>query len=465
MVLALLLLGAAEPVPLARSTTPKRSTRQVEPPVTRMGSDRSVLPERYPEGDWLPIELPLMSMQVVVTAHVEGRAAKAILDTGASTTVMSRPLAESLGLLSADREQGTSVRVYDAHGDVVDGVRVVVDTLVLGHRVFPDARVAVLGDHPSLFLIGADLLEQVDLFLAGEEGLVGLFNAGQAPVPTGSREVTLVQGRHQLRVVGAAPNVDDELVDLELILDTGASQTAVPTHTGVTRRLPADIRYRQITSALGGDLENRGRFLLDPLQLGPQKVGVPRVLANPSVMEGGRGNGLLGNDVLMRQHAVISFSRGKLWLGPIDERPASRSRGPENRRCLDRRGQAASCISVAVVKERPTVRSIRESLEDRCLRVDVHKNLAGRTLELILTASANDGAPLFAGGALRVYATVGDDGFTGCFALWRALASLGLDEKTRLSLRWVRSEGMTWPCDPMRTECISFTGPLAVGIE
>jgi hypothetical protein len=87
--------------------------------------------------------------------------------------------------------------------------------------------------------------------------------------------------------------------------------------------------------------------------------------------------------------------------------------------------------------------------------------------ELVVTARDSEGQEIFNGGALRAFFTVGragpahNAGLHGCLLLRKQLARLGLDEHATLSLRWVRTEGIHWPCHPARTQCLAFTGPLA----
>ncbi len=436
-----------------------KGQKVAEPPSTFHGSDRSSLPERYPDADWVPLEGSLMSLQLTATVLVNAHPARAVIDTGASATVMSRPMAEKLGVL--DHEITRRTQVMDAHGEIMEGVKVRVPGITLGARVFPDVEIAVLGDHPTLFLIGADLLQQVDLYLAAEEGLLGVFKAGHAPIPKGAREVSLNRHRRQLRVEARAPSRRGDDVVVDLIVDTGASQTAVPARIGINGGLPADIRFRQTTVALGGEREHRGRFLLNPIKLGPERVGVEHVVANPSVMEKGNGVGLLGNDVLLRQHTVISFGRGKLWLLPPTPRAAFRTRGPAQRRCLGPGRAPTRCIDVSMVARPPDIGGRAHVLPDRCLQVRVHPVYAGRTLELIVRAYDKQGTDLLAGGVIRAYATAGDRGFSGCFGLQHRLAHLGLNASVELSLRSVRTEDIHWPCDPLDTECLALTGPFA----
>src|SRR5690606_38090622 len=157
-----------------------------------------------------------------------------------------------------------------------------------------------------------------------------------------------------------------------------------------------------------------------------EQLAVPRVLDNPSVMDRGRGLGLLGNDVFMRHHTVISFGRGKMWLAPVPPRPAFRTRGPGNTTCVDGKGERTRYAHVAVAQRTPDRSTLKGALPDRCLEVAVHPAFAGRTVEMIITAHDEGGTPLFAGGALRVYATVGEKGYRGCFGLWPSIARLGL---------------------------------------
>jgi hypothetical protein len=92
------------------------------------------------------------------------------------------------------------------------------------------------------------------------------------------------------------------------------------------------------------------------------------------------------------------------------------------------------------------------------LKIDVDKAFSGKTIELAITGASNE---VMNGGAIRAFMTANDAGAHACFHLWRQLDHLGITTSTPLSLRWVRTEGVQWPCDPMKTRCITFTGPLA----
>lgn len=429
-----------------------------EPRVSANGSDLSDLPQLYPDGDWLPIEAPLLSMAVVTPVEVNGERTVATLDTGAMGTTMSTPVAEALGVFENGR-RGRRVTATDAHGQQLVGEKILLGEVGIGRHRWTDVEVTVLGDQPDLFLVGADLLRDLDLLLAADEGLVGIFSAGRGPAESADRVIHLQVSDRQLIAIGGASSVAGAEVSFPLIVDTGAWNTSVPLLTGINGGLAADTSFESVTVAVGGEQTNRGRFVLDPLRFGGVAVG--RVLAIGSTMRGGAGEaaaglGLLGNDVLMRSHALISFTRGEIRLRPTAVRTAQRWRGPGGARCTGE-GRAAPCLSAALVAK--TDESYEASdLPGVCLRVDVDPVFAGKTLELAITGQSPD---LMNGGAIRAFLTANEEGAHACFHVWRQLENLGVTIDTPLALRWVRTEGVRWPCDPMKTRCVTFTGPLA----
>jgi predicted aspartyl protease len=425
------------------------------PGTSPLGSDLSALPRLYPDGEWLSIEAPLLSMELLVRVVVNGRAMTATLDTGAQATTLSEPVAEALGILSPDGPRGSPVHAIDAHGDLVRGERLVIGELALGRRAWRDVDVTVIGRTPGLFLIGADLLQHVDLFIAADEGLVGIFAAGTAPQEPGDRVVALQRGDRQLTVAGAA---DGRVrARFPMLVDTGAWNSSVPATTGINAGLPADLAYSAVTVGVAGEQENRGRFVLSPLLLGELEQPVGRVLAIASTIARGGGLGLLGNDVFFRFHTIVSFRDAALRFRALPPRGDSRPRGPGGATC----GAIGQTPCVRVQLSSTNTPPAPDDLPGICLQVDVDGAYAGSTVELAITALHPEHVSLFNGGAIRAFMSVDRDGAHHCFTLWQPLERLGLRSDTPLSLRWVRTEGVRWPCDPMKTRCITFTGPLA----
>jgi hypothetical protein len=431
-----------------------------EPRVSAHGSDVSELPALFPDGDWLPIEAPLLSMAVVVKVRINGETATATLDTGAMGTTMSRPVAERLGIIDDDSSRGhkgRAIRAIDAHGNVIMGEKIDLGEVAIGHHRWLDVEVTVLGDQPELCLIGAELLQERELFLAADEGIVGVFAAGHGPIAPTDRVVSLRRGERQLLVGATAKGTHADPVQFSLIVDTGAWNTSVPLLVGINGGLPADVGYESTTVAVGGEQTNRGRFVMDPMMLGPDRVVVGKVLAIGSTLDTEGGLGLLGNDVMMRQHTLLSFARSEMRFKAAPQRPPYRTRGPGGIPCSDGDAKPASCVSVAVI-DKADDRYDAADLPGVCMQIDIDEEYAGRTVELAITGASNE---LMNGGAIRAFLTANDNGAHACFHLWRQLERIGLSPSTPLSLRWVRTEGVQWPCDPMKTRCITFTGPLA----
>jgi hypothetical protein len=200
--------------------------------------------------------------------------------------------------------------------------------------------------------------------------------------------------------------------------------------------------------------------VLDPLVLGDASVtSVGRVYAVPSSLDTGAPLGLLGNDVFMRALTTISYRTSQLRFRALPVRPSVRTRGPDGRTCTGRDGQRVPCIAVALTST--TDKVAPEDLPGVCLQIDVDPSYQGKTLELAITAENDTERALFNGGAIRAFLTVGKSGVHTCFHVWKQFENLGVTTSTALSLRWVRTEGITWPCDPLATKCLSFTGPLA----
>ncbi|MBM4279495.1 MAG: hypothetical protein FJ137_01605 [Deltaproteobacteria bacterium] len=452
-----LLSSSPGPVAAADAASPPALPDVAGAPVatSALGSDQSALPRLYPDGDWLPIEAPLLSMELLVRVVVNGRAMTATLDTGAQATTLSEPVAEALGIRSPDEPRGRPAQAIDAHGDLVRGERIVIGELAVGQRTWRDVDVTVIGRTPSLFLIGADLLQHVDLFIAADEGLVGIFAAGTAPHERGDRVVALQRGDRQLTVAGAA---DGRVrARFPMLVDTGAWNSSVPATTGISAGLPADLGYSAVTVGVAGEQENRGRFVLAPLRLGEFEQPVGRVLAIASTIAHGGGLGLLGNDVFFRFHTIVSFRDATLRFRALPSRGDARLRGPGGASC-GALGQTP-CVRVQLLSTNSP--PAPDDLPGTCLQVDIDGAYVGSTVELAITAEHPEHVSLFNGGAIRAFMSVDRDGAHHCFTLWQPLERLGLRPDTPLSLRWVRTEGVRWPCDPMKTRCITFTGPLA----
>jgi predicted aspartyl protease len=440
------LLASLAFLALASSSSGQSVDERVLPATTPLGSDSAASPARYPNADWLPLEGPLLSGQLVVTVEIDGKSVRAILDTGSMVSVISEPFMRELELVV----EKTGSSVQDAHGEKVEGRRTSARLLQIGRRVFNDVSMLVFGEQPFRLLLGADVLHRLDLVVAADEGLLGVFDAGAAPVDDSAMIVPLTPMRTLFTVTGRA-NGRRGTATFPLLIDTGASLTAVPARSGMAAGLPADLSFSSMTVSMGGHQEMRGRFVLDPLVLEPTGVVIPRVFAHAGVIDGGGSFGLLGNDVLFRFRTTISFARQMLLFVPLARRPAHRPRGPDGVTCDD------ACVTVALRRQVPDGAAVENTRSDRCLSARVSRAFAGRTVEMAILGFTTDGTQL--PGGIRVLTTVGPAGIDECLALPLGMAKTWPDDAA-LSIQHLRTEAVRWSCDPLATHCVQFTGPL-----
>jgi predicted aspartyl protease len=440
--LTLALVAVSIPVASPRARVDARTL----PATTPLGSDLSSLPAHHPIADWLPLEGPLLAGQLVVTVELDGRSVRAILDTGSQVSVISEPFMRELGL----KTEKTTTSILDAHGDKVDGERTRAAVLLIGRRVFNDVPLLVFGEQPFRLLLGVDVLHRLDLVIAVDEGLLGVFDARAAPLEPAAAIVPLTPMRSLVTVTGRAKGRSGEAT-FPLLVDTGASLTAVPARSGMRAGLPADLSFSSTTHSMGGRQEMRGRFVLDPLVLDPGGFAVSRVYAHAGVIDKGESFGLLGNDVLFRYRTTISLARHTLALAPLERRPPHRLKGPHGVTC------DTPCVEVALRRQVPSGKPAAGTRSDRCLATRVSRVFTGRTAEMAVVGFARDGTPL--PGGIRVLTTVGPAGIDECFALPLGMAKTWPDD-AELSLQHLRTEAVRWTCDPLATHCLQFTGPL-----
>lgn len=112
--------------------------------------------------------------------------------------------------------------------------------------------------------------------------------------------------------VGAPGEPGEGHTTFELLVDTGASDSALPVPAAINAGVLADVRALTTMKSVVGESEHRGRFRVSSLWLGPEGVdaGPLSAVAFP------REYGLLGNDVYGTRRTMISASRGIIALSP-----------------------------------------------------------------------------------------------------------------------------------------------------
>lgn len=407
----------------------------------------------------MPITQPLLSLNLAVDVQARGVTLPALLDTGAYRVLMSLPVAHALGISDAEIVRGVRSEVTDAHGVKATAWTIDLGELAIGQHRWGNVAARVSGDVPGMFLVGLEVLQDVDLYIAADEGLVGVFDSGASP-SGGGDVVRFDREPYEVFVDADVPGRDGAPVRVRLEVDTGHWNTRFPVVIGTRNGVATDLRFAGDTIGAVSRDHSRGRFVLDPLSLGAQRVPVGRVYAWGAAFGGGETYGLLGNDVFMRFHTILRLKDEQLVLRPLPVRPDHRTLGPGGAACRDEDGQRAPCLRVNLTAP---VRPVPDwARDDLCLHIDVDPVWAGKTLEMAIIATTPDGKSVFSGGALRVYVSVPPVGFDDCQAIHRGTDTSGLSLASEVSLQRVRTEGFSWPCNPEWTWCSWSSGPMSV---
>jgi hypothetical protein len=300
-----------------------------ERPLDDEGYDARTLPGRAPDGDWLTLIDDDVRSGLFVDARINDIDVVAKLDTGCTRTVIDTATAQRLGIVRDDRLVG-EVDV-DVFGETSRG-RVYWAPLELGSWKVEQTKIDVIDVDVGVILIGSSVLSQFDLYIAPDEGLVGLFEPEQ-PSPKNALVVELRNNALGTPVVlGAMPHQSPQW----FTLDTGAAVSVVPS---------AWVRGRPEVSKHWTTMVNR-RYLAS-------RFNIDLFLGSPGLNVGGShasaiaDNRNIGLDVLRRFHVVLSPTSKRLSLAQRPRPPAWRSHGVRGANCtLD--GVTTPCISVSL---------------------------------------------------------------------------------------------------------------------
>jgi hypothetical protein len=314
-----------------------------EPDVDERGLDRSDLPTRYPAGSWIGMSGPALQPNIFVPARVNGDDVDAMLDLGATNSMVGEGTARRLGLLKEDRFAGTTE--LSVPGQRVHLVDAYYTDVILGDWQIRDVRVNVVPGSSYPFILGFSALTRFDLYVAIAERQVGLFEAGQGPVPEGARSIPFVEfadGVSYVDVFVPTASRDRYQRSVPVIIDSGATTTSVPHRVlagyGVVGTSEAEtVAEDKLVSPI---------HAIDNLLVGRAFVDVGRVIAKSAE----DSYGLLGLDVMRRFDILFSKQRRRAWLAPRPRRPPHRTLGPKGRTC-GTADKPRPCISVEIVDD------------------------------------------------------------------------------------------------------------------
>ena len=98
--------------------------------------------------------------QYITTAHINGRATRVLVDTGANILALNAQTARQLGV---DYSKGVPSRVRTASG-IVTGYQVMLDSVDVGGLKVGQVQASILeGPHPEMVLLGTSYLQHVHM--------------------------------------------------------------------------------------------------------------------------------------------------------------------------------------------------------------------------------------------------------------------------------------------------------------
>lgn len=357
---------ATPPVPVEPAPPPELAPYALgpllddsEPPVDDEGYDGSRLAAL--EGvSWLTLlDGGRKGVPFVDVAAHGGVAFPALLDTGAQISMMPRAIVEDIGAVAVLDDKGEPLvrGMVDALGGTSFAAIMSVPTITLGAFELVDIRVAVPVDQEAATwpVIGFPELARMDILLAADSGVVGLFAAGSAP-PLEHARVVLVAIDDSAPFVVARTREGREM---RMVLDTGASSTTLPRALGL-----AEVEGLSENVRVLGGRSSVGRAFAPPLWLGAGANAAPVALAMRAVDLTSSGTGLLGGDALMEHRTLLSAKRGTLSIAP--------ARWGSPRR-MKWRGKscAGACIEARLIRCPPS----RGTLEQTCVELAVDASI------------------------------------------------------------------------------------------
>ncbi len=298
---------------------------QAVPPSTDGKSAAESKPTPQPDrisykGNFTPkehrasIPYELVNGYVLFKIKVAGREVWALLDTGATRSIVDTGLAKAAGL-SVTPAVGT---IRTATGVAVPKLRVSNVSLSIDKQL--DLQAEALGgmDLTTVsqtigrkveFVLGADLIAATTLRLDPGQKTFDLFPPGAFRPPPNFPFVPLTYDQKTIRL---EIRVDEQPV--QVTLDTGSSVPLSLEPQAWTRLAPAGAKLRPGTTVgADGQVHIADYGVVSSIRIGPVRSSDVRTKVAPLFAD---ADGSIGIPALSRFFLVIDVRSGKLWLAP-----------------------------------------------------------------------------------------------------------------------------------------------------
>jgi predicted aspartyl protease len=259
------------------------------------------------------VALKVTSDGLVVPVQINGRSMSAVIDTGASATVIDKALAKELGVASVD-----DVSIGGGAKAVMGGEGEVVQLSLAGRKVSVRPLLIDLASVglTERILVGRDFLDTTVTQLDFEKGLLRLMSESEVSGATDlGQRIELTKG-----TMGAmlAARVLLDGKPTEALIDLG-SQTPL----SVPESIGQDARSRRVSTWVRSDIAGLSIYQVTRIHsldlAGTTLKNVPAII-EPQQLRGGQA--LLGLPVLERFKVTLDMGHGTAWLRPAQDTQA-----------------------------------------------------------------------------------------------------------------------------------------------
>ena len=266
---------------------------------------------------WLPFEF-FGGTRIFVTVKVNGHPVKAMLDSGASATVIDGRFAETLGLRPHGDAAGDGAGGGGRYGEV-EGVKLGLrDMTITAHPavVIDLADVERQLGHPLPIILGGEVFRQSVVDIDFPRRRIAFRDPARFKAPAEAQPVVLTPAGE-----GEAITAIVEERPAKLLFDLGNGSALSLTPRFWDR--PDFLRGRRVSSTLSGGwggMSVRGLTLIGDLTLaGSSFNGLPATLDHGAAQGAGQTSldGNVGIAVLNRFHLIVDFPHERAGSGAI----------------------------------------------------------------------------------------------------------------------------------------------------
>ena len=279
----------------------------------------NLFPGKLASSGWLPFEY-FGENRIFLPVMLNGHEVSAMLDSGASSTVIDRAFAESLGLqakgqMTAEGAGGTSTMA------VVEGT-----TLEIGGMKMPPQPLVALDlkslehrlGHPLVFILGNEVFQNSIVDIDFADHRIAFRDPGQFTAPADA-QVVAAESDHGTHTIGV--QIEGTPATLEFDLGNGNPLVLYPRFWERAGFLGSRKSSTKLSGGFGGTSIQKV-VMVHSLGLASTKFGsIPAQLAGreSAAAKAGELDGNLGIPILSRFHLIVDFPHDRvLFAPPVD---------------------------------------------------------------------------------------------------------------------------------------------------